>query len=199
MPPVSNVKGQPVSKIVVPEPAANEPAPLPASLPQLATPLEPEPAIPIDQLPVKSQDELAAESIAQQTVANKRTMTPLIKPPETAEERVQHAKRAIEARWSSKYDWENSPLDEALEYLAAIRLEVEKGGLVLERRVSQVKVEIVKCYSCENMIEISQGRWAGMRTRNNYETGIAESAYACSAACYLKLQREFVHPTTRTQ
>ena len=190
------------TKMVVPEPVKDEPAPLSAT-PVIVKPVEPilpEPVLPIPT--PKSQDELATISIATQTITNKRAMIPSTEPaklPITDEQRVIQAKQAIEARWSRKFDWNDSPIDMALEYLAELRLEVEKGGLTLQRRVSEARVEQVKCYSCDNIISISEGRWAGMRTRNNYETGIPESQYACSAACYLRLQRDFIHPTTRTQ
>lgn len=185
------------TKMVVPEPVKDEPVPLSATPIKV---IEPEPVLPIPA--PKSQDELATISIASQTVTNKRAMIPSTEPaklPITDEQRVIQAKQAIEARWSRKFNWDDSPIDMALEYLAELRLEVEKGGLTLQRRVSEARVEKVKCYSCDNIISISEGRWAGMRTRNNYETGISESAYACSAACYLKLQREYVHPTNRPQ
>jgi len=199
--PSVQVKGQPVpaanqvqAKLIVPEPIKDEPTPLPATLAKV----EPEPAIPVDQLPVKSQDELAAISIATQTISQRKNMTPSTEPakPElTHEDRVKQAKLAAETRWSKRYNWEDSPIEDALEYLAEIRLEVERGGLVLQRRVSDMRVEKVKCFGCDNIINVSEGRWATYRTRNNYNTGIPETQYACSAACALKLNKEFVHPT----
>jgi hypothetical protein len=201
MPPVANVKGQPISpaanKMIVPEPIKDEPIPLSATLPKVDKVDEPELAIPVDQLPVKSQDELAAISIATQTVAQKRNMVPsteIAKPPLTHEQRVEQAKLAAETRWSKRYNWEEAPIEDALEYLAEIRLETERGGLVLQRRVSEMRIEKVKCFGCDNIINVGEGRWATYRTRNNYETGLTETQYACSAACALKLNKEFTHP-----
>ncbi len=153
----------------------------------------PEPAIPIADIPRPTQDELAATSITQQNVKKRNEMTPNSEPAYhfTDSDR----QKAVEARAAKKYDWENAPLDHALSHLAELRAECETGGLLLQKRVSELKVERVKCFGCENMINLSEGRWATMRTRNNFETGLPESAYACSAACGLKLNRDFAHPT----
>lgn len=151
----------------------------------------PEPALTAaDHIP-PSQDDLAVLTIAQQTIAQRRTMTPNDPSYKFTDE---DRKAAIEARKEKKFDWEEANLNDALSYLASIRAEVERGGLVLQRRVSELKVERVKCFGCDNEINISEGRWATMRTRNNFETGLSESAYACSAACGLKLNRGFSHP-----
>ena len=153
----------------------------------------PEPATTAADHVPPTQDELAALSLATQTVAKRGTMTPGETVPYsfTPKDREEASK----ARWSERYDWEFSDIDDALAYLAEIRSECERGGLILQKRVSELKVEKVKCYSCSNVINISEGRWAGMRTRNNFETGVPESAYACSAACMLTLNRTFSHPT----
>jgi hypothetical protein len=155
----------------------------------------PEPAIKVEDIPIKSQEQLASESILQQTVAKRNTMTPNAEPAPAYQFTDSDRQKAIESRKAKKYDWESAKLDDALAYLAEIRAECEVGGLILQKRVSELKIERVKCFGCENMINLSEGRWATMRTRNNFETGIPESAYACSAACGLKLNREFGHPT----
>lgn len=154
-----------------------------------AIPASPAPSIP----PIPpTQDELALLSMKTQTVAKRNTMIPNSEPAYkfTDEDRD----KALKSRWSSKYPWDTSDLDEALQYLAEIRAECEKGGIALQKRVSELRIERVKCFSCDNIIDISAGRWAGMRTRNNFETGVPESAYACSGACMLKVNREFTHP-----
>src|SRR5208282_1007963 len=115
--------------------------------------------------------------------------------------RIARAKHAIETRWAKNYDWEFGDLDTALEYLAELRVEVEKGGTVLQNRISTLKVTKVKCYGCENMIDLTVSKgFVGMRTRNNFDTGVPESAYACSQKCWMKVQAFFEHPRLqRTQ
>ena len=152
---------------------------------------EPEPRLPIP--PPPSQDDLAALSIKAQTVS-KITMEPSEAKPAPYQFTDADRKLASESRWSAKYPWATADLDEALAYLAELRLETERGGIALQQRVSELKVEKAKCFGCENIIDISAGRWAGYRTRNNFETGIPETGYACSAACMLKLNRDFSHP-----
>lgn len=189
MPSVPNVKGQVGPRVIIQPPISA----LEAQAEQ------PEPAIKVEDFRPPSQEELAARGLATQTVTKRNQMTPSTEPAKHYQFTDDDRKDAIAARQAQKYDWETSTLDESLIYLAEIRAECERGGLILEKRISQQRVETVKCYSCENIINISEGRWAGMRTRNNFETNIPESAYACSAACYLKLQREFVHPITARQ
>lgn len=186
MPPIE-VKGS-VSRpksLTVPSIIEEDPITLPESIPEPAPGLTPQ----------RSQDELAAISIATQNVAGK-VMAPSHVIPLTEDEahRSAKAKAAVEARWSRRFDWHEAPLDKALEYLAELRLEVEKGGVALQNRISELRIEKVKCYACENIINLSDGKWAGMRTRNNFETGQPESAYACSQACMLTLNREYSHP-----
>jgi hypothetical protein len=157
----------------------------------------PEPALTAaDHIP-PTQDELAALSVATQNIAKRNAMTPGEAP--AYKFTVVDREKASEARWSKRYDWEHSNLDDALAYLAEIRAECERGGLLLQGRISELKVERVKCFGCDNIINLSEGRWATMRTRNNFETGVPESAYACSAACGLKLNREFTHPVAIRQ
>lgn len=182
MPQVPNIQGQPTKMVQPPLSQVREPEPI----------TTPEPArTASDHIP-PTQEQLAALSIAQQTVVKRDAMEPHILTPD---ERKEKAVKAVEARWSKRYNWEDADLDDALAYLAEIRLEVERGGITLQKRVSELKVERVKCFGCDNIINISEGRWATMRTRNNFETGIPETAFACSAACGLKLNREFTHPT----
>lgn len=126
-----------------------------------------------------------------------------------ADQRKERAKAAAEARWGSRYPWDSAPVDEALDFLAKIRSEGERGGLILQQRLSGQTVRFVECYNpaCfkkgadgkvlepkqRTVIDVSNGRFAGYRTRNNPETGLQESAYACSAACYLYLGSHFTH------
>lgn len=189
MPQVPNVQGQPRKPTTLTQPAIEDDDKGQA-VPVATLAKEPEPEPPLIHTQ-KGQDELAALAGIQQSVPQRRTMTPNDPAYKFTDE---DRKEAIKARWESKYDWEEADVDEALAYLAAIRSEVEKGGLVLQRRVSELKVERVKCFGCTNIINLSEGRYATMRTRNNFETGLPESAYACSAACGLKLNRDFGHP-----
>lgn len=209
MPQVPNVAGQPVRKTITQPPIEEDDkaqaVPKVAKIAENQAILVPPPASPAPtQLPPPStptppsQDELAALSITQQTIPQKGAMTPSLPSKEAKEAPYtftdEDRKAASEKRWTKEYDWEETDIQEALGYLASIRAETERGGIILQRRVSELKVEKVKCYGCENIIDISQGRWATYRTRNNFETGLPESAYACSAACGLKLNREFSHP-----
>lgn len=197
MPSIPNIAGQPrrgVLASVITQPPLSQVTELPVEPLPVESKEVPEPAIPITAIPPPTQDELAAQSLTQQTVRKRNEMTPDSEPSTytfTDEDRA----KAIESKRAKRYPWDSSPLDDALAYLAEIRAECEHGGLILQRRVSELKVEKVKCFGCSNMIDISQGRWATMRTRNNFETGLSESAYACSAACGLKLNRDFTHPT----
>lgn len=173
--------------------------PPPTQVTEVPIPLEPEPAIKVEDIPRPSQEELAELSITQQTVAKRDTMTPSHAAHLTTDKPYEFTEadraKAAEVRKAKRYDWELAPIDDALAYLAEIRVECERGGLILQKRVSELKVERVKCFGCDNIINLSEGRWATMRTRNNFETGLPESAYACSAACGLKLNRDFSHPT----
>ena len=192
MPNVPGVAGQLIRKPVavttmVQPPPSNDDLQPPQREP------EPEPALTAaDHIP-PTQEQLAALSIEQQNIP-KKGMTPNEAPAPIYKFTDKDREEASKARWSKKYDWEASPLDDALSYLAEIRVECERGGLILQKRVSELRIEKVKCFSCDNIINLSEGRWAGMRTRNNFDTGVPESAYACSAACMLKLNREFTHP-----
>src|SRR5439155_4771154 len=187
MPLVPNIQGQPRKPTVMVQPPPSQVTEAPTPEPV------PEPAIKVEDIKPPTQDELAAQSILQQTIAKRNQMTPNTEPAYqfTDADRA----KAIEARKAKRYDWELAPLDDALAYLAEIRAECEAGGLLLQKRVSELKIEKVKCFGCDNVINLSEGRWATSRTRNNFETGIPETAYACSAACGLKLNREFTHPT----
>ena len=174
MPTIPNIAGQPrkATVMVQPPPSQVTEAPMPVTDP-VPEPV-PEPAIKIEDIKPPTQEELAERSILQQTIAKRNQMTPNTEP---------------------AYQFTDAPLDAALAYLAEIRAECETGGLLLQKRVSELKVEKVKCFGCDNIINLSEGRWATSRTRNNFETGIPETAYACSAACGLKLNRDFTHPT----
>jgi len=118
----------------------------------------------------------------------------------TAEQRSERARNAALARHSQKFDWEACSLDDGLGKLADLRAEMEKASLVMQRRVSEAKVSRAECYNPEcrqpdgsrTIIDIGTGRFAGSRTRENppgsrqYET-----AYACSAGCFMYLTRMF--------
>ena len=125
----------------------------------------------------------------------------------TSDERIARAKKAAAARWSKRFDWLTCDIDDGMAYLAELRKESEAGGLIMQRRVSDMKVETVECYNptcmkgpvggdlkpTRTIIDISSGRFAGCRSRHNPETGIQETAYACSAACFLYLTGNFTH------
>lgn len=131
----------------------------------------------------------------------------LPKPPLTPEDKVARAKKAAEARWGEKFDWGAAPIEECKARLAELRSEAEKGGLALQARMSSETVRYAECYnpSClkgprdaagnptRTVLDIASGRFAGYRTRHSEETGLMESAYACSAACYLYLGQNFNH------
>jgi hypothetical protein len=196
MPTVPNIAGQP-HKVII-QPPVEDVRPITESKEDLEP--APEPALTAADHKPPTQEELAALSVATQNVAKRNSMTPSTSGEAPAYEFTDaDRKKASEARWSKKYDWEHANLDDALAYLAEIRAECERGGLLLQGRISELKVERVKCYGCDNIINLSEGRWATMRTRNNFETGQPESAYACSAACGLKLNREFTHPVAIRQ
>lgn len=198
MPPV-NVAGQPRKSMTEPSIENDDKgltAPIPAK--EVAKVAIPEPALTAADHVPPSQEELAALSIVTQNVTKKNLMTPSTTSTTSTEPAYKFTdsdrKVAVAERWKDKYDWDESELDEALANLAYLRAEVERGGIALQKRISELKVERVKCFGCENIINLSDGRYATYRTRNNFETGIPESAYACSAACGLKLNRDFGHP-----
>lgn len=190
MPIVPNIAGQPKKPTIMVQPPPSQ-----VTEPTPESKEVPEPAIPISAIPQPTQDELATRSIAQQTVAKRNEMTPNAEPAYKFTDADRKKASLASPAHAKPYDWEFAPLDTALAYLAEIRAECETGGLLLQKRVSELKIEKVKCFGCDNIINLSEGRWATSRTRNNFETGIPETAYACSAACGLKLNREFQHPT----
>ena len=118
--------------------------------------------------------------------------------PTPAQQRAAHARQAAAARWAGKFDWETCSLEDGLAHLAEVRADGEKGGLIMQRRVSEVKIAETKCYNpdCGKIIDVANGRFAGSRTRHSPETGLTETAFACSAACYLYMTRHFTHPVT---
>lgn len=111
-----------------------------------------------------------------------------------ADPAAEKARNAANSRWAKEVDWEAIDIDEGYQLIAKLRATEEKGSLVLSRRASLIIVSKGKCYTCKKEIDVQAGRFAGMRTRHNYETGRDENAYACCAACYITLQRDFVHP-----
>ena len=96
---------------------------------------------------------------------------------------------------------------EGMSRLTKLRAEAERGGLIMQRRTSQDQLRYTECYnpSCmkgpadksgnptRTIIDIGSGRFAGYRSRTNPETGQMESAYACSAACFLYIGSHFTH------
>lgn len=123
----------------------------------------------------------------------------------TKEQRIERAKLAANTRWGNKFDWESSPIDECKDRLAEMRAEAEKGSLILQKRMSSERIDKAICYNpdCRTgikdadgvshpaVIDITSARFAGSRCRINPETGLMETAYACSAACYLYLSSNF--------
>ncbi len=126
-----------------------------------------------------------------------------------SEQRVARAKLAADTRWGKRFDWESSTIDDGLAKLADLRSEAERGGLILQRRMSVERVNDAICYNpdCKRgadgqpmRIDIGSGRFAGSKSRINNDTGIMETAYACSAACYLYLSNNFKHsPATERE
>jgi len=174
----------------------NEAQPLERESP--IAPIEPIPEPPAPMPKELSQDILRVKSIEQNNVKVRGEMVPNTTPPETHPSRHQYdseeARAASLSRLAKEYDWEESDIDEALRHLANLRAETEKGGAILERRISQIRIEKVKCYGCDNIIDVTSGHFAGSKTRNNFETGRPETVYACSARCFLAVQRDFIHP-----
>lgn len=100
----------------------------------------------------------------------------------------------------SKVDWEAIPMEDGLQRLADLRAESDKGGLIMQRRMDEERVETRLCYnpSCKNgqdggrkLIVVGTGNFAGAKHRQNYETGKVETEYACSAACFMYLTNNF--------
>lgn len=127
----------------------------------------------------------------------------------TAEERTERARLAAEARWGKRFDWETSTITDCESKLAYLRTEMERGGLILQKRMSTERVNSAICYNpgCKNgprdtdgnptpaKIDIGSGRFAGSRSRHNPDSGVMETAYACSAACFLYMSANFKHIT----
>src|ERR1700722_14420100 len=120
----------------------------------------------------------------------------------TPEQRVARAKLAAETRGGKRFEWATSSIDDWQSKLADLRAEAERGGLILERRMTIDRANDAICYNpdCHKgidnkpmKIDIGSGRFAGSKSRINPETGIMETAYACSAACYLYLSNNFKH------
>lgn len=202
------VKPIPVAKRApAPTPTEIVAPPLPEPEPGLLTGVEavdlepePEPAQTAADFVPPTQDELAATGVRQQNVSPRGAM----EPGEDTTTKVpvpykftdaDRAKAAASRNKLAKFDWEVEPMDECLAYLAELRAETERGGLVLQRRISEQRQSHAKCFACDNIIDIGAGRFAGSKTRNNFDTGLPEVAYACSAKCYIIMGRDFRHTT----
>lgn len=210
MPSVAGVKGQPASPRTMTQPAPEHDPPIYAPVdppkgskaevkPEVKAEVKPEPepaSIPPALQPQPSQEDLAVVAMKTQVVA-KPTMEPSDSPANQPVYVFTDADReaAARAHWGKAYPWETAPMQDALAFLAEVRALCEKGGIILQKRQSEERLTLVKCYGCENMIDIASGKWMIYRVRNNFETGLPEAAYACSQACGLKLNREFTHPT----
>jgi hypothetical protein len=96
------------------------------------------------------------------------------------------------ARWEYRVDWENTDMNEALCALAELRAELERGALILQRRQSETAIVEVRCCVCNNVIG-GTDKAVGSRTRMNYETGLYESFYVCSAKCFIKMGRDLLY------
>ena len=112
----------------------------------------------------------------------------------TAEERTERARTAANIRWSNTFNWEESPLDDAIIQLADLRAELARAQEIVNRRVdiSNMK-QPTFCYNpdCRKPIDLATGKWAGRRDRRNPETDEIESAYACSTRCWSYLVANF--------
>lgn len=124
----------------------------------------------------------------------------------TEEQRIERAKLAADARWNRKFDWDKTPMDKCKDKLAELRAEAERGALVLQKRMSSECITQATCYNpaCKHgpevdgartpmVIDITGGRFVGCKTRMNPDTGLMETAYACSEGCYLYLSANFKH------
>ena len=150
--------------------------------------------------PGRAQPQPPASIRPAQPLTAKPLILPVADPiePSQVEFTSETGKLAASKRWADRYDWEKANLDDALIELAKLRAELEKAGLTLDRRISyERRVESVECYNpeCRKVIAVGRGGFAGMRTRKNWETGRDETAYACSAACFLIMTKTFVHAT----
>ena len=145
-----------------------------------------------DPLPGERPGMQPTEQPAAPAAATEQPVEP--KPaPLTPEERAERARLAAKARWAKQFDWETCSMPEGLAKLAELRAETEKGALVMERRSTELRVNVAKCYECGKDIDIGAGRFAGSRTRKNPENGQDETAYACCAACFMQMTRKFTH------
>jgi len=104
---------------------------------------------------------------------------------------VARAQAAAHARWeqiaAARYDWENTPLEEACQHLAALRKEIEEGGRVLQQRTSTATFKDVPCHVCHKAIP--NGKWAQSRTIRNAATGLLAQIFLCSQLCISKYQQ----------
>src|SRR5580704_4528297 len=106
---------------------------------------------------------------------------PLAQPPQPPKQQTE----ATKAKWERKIDWHKCSLAEGMALIAEMRAELELGSNIIQNRSGQEEQPEIRCFNpqCAKVIDVASGRFAGMRTRNNAETGLPESAYACSAAC----------------
>lgn len=104
--------------------------------------------------------------------------------------RIAKAKTAAATRWSQEFDWDGADLQEALIHLAELRAATQVGAIACERRASSQRVDEVSCAHCGNKIRVQAAK--GYRSRTNPETGLIEVGYACSAACFMYMGREWV-------
>lgn len=103
--------------------------------------------------------------------------------------RIVKAKKAAEVRWSREFDWEGAEMDEALAHLAELRAAAQTGAVVIEKRLSTQRVDVVNCAHCGGPTRVQAAK--GSRSRMNHDTGLVETGYACSAACFLYMGREW--------
>src|ERR1700722_4691629 len=114
-------------------------------------------------------------------------------PPQPPAQPPKQQTEASRAKWERKIDWEKCTLAEGMALIAEMRAELELGSNIIQNRSSREEQPEIRCFnpSCAKVIDVGSGRFAGMRTRNNFDTGLPESAYACSSPCFMVLTRDF--------
>lgn len=82
---------------------------------------------------------------------------------------------------ATPYDWDNTPINEAEQHLAKLRVEIELGSRKLQQRYGTLKNEDVKCCICPTMIR--PGQWVQNRAVPHPVTKLLHNIYFCSARC----------------
>lgn len=121
----------------------------------------------------------ASHQAYEQAVATSEPAEPAAAVEKSPEFYKERAKKAAAARWEGRDKWTDMPLLEAERKLAEMRAELERATEIVRRRLTVA--DFVKCDTCSK--EIANGRWAQVRTRHDFDTGLPVSIYFCSARC----------------